>query len=46
MCKRKEKESINEAPKQATAVTWSNRWRILGLVIATALLITAFRRLA
>ena len=46
MCKRKGKEPVNEAPKQAVAGTWSNRWRIQGLAIATALLITAFRRLA
>ncbi len=46
MCKRKEKESINEAPKQAIAGKWSNNWRILALAIATALLITAFQQLA
>ena len=42
MCKRKERASANEAPKQASAESWSNRWRILGLTIVTALLFTAF----
>ena len=46
MCKRKAGESDNEAPKQASAATWSNRWRILGLALVTALLFTAFQQLA
>ena len=46
MCKRKEKNPTNEAPQQAVAGAWSNRWRFLGLAIATALLITALQQLA